>query len=221
MAARLVSIQVGLPRIFGAEQGFRPDRAWSSAIIKEPVTGPVWLGELNLDGDRQDDLQAHGGPDQSVLGYAAAHYPHWRAELERPDLPHGAFGENFTIEGLDEDSVSLGDTFEVGEVVIQVTSPRGPCWKIAMRHRISTLTARVEELGWTGWYHRTLQQGYVEAGQELRLVARPHPEWTVRRLAETLRGRDAEAMRELAAIPELGARFRNGLYHRLARLDAA
>jgi MOSC domain-containing protein YiiM len=213
-----MSIQVGMPRVFGAEAGFRPDRAWSSAILKEPVAGPVWLGELNLEGDRQDDLQVHGGPDQSILGYAAAHYPRWRAELGRPDFPHGAFGENFTIEGLDEASVSIGDTFEIGGVVIQVTSPRGPCWKIARRHGIPTLTARVEELGWTGWYYRTLQQGYVEAGQEFRLLARPHPEWTIQRVAATRRGHDAGEIEVLAALPELAERFRGSLQHRLARL---
>jgi MOSC domain-containing protein YiiM len=218
MSARLVSIQVGMPKIFGDEGGFRPDRSWSSAILKEPATGPVWLGELNLEGDRQDDLQVHGGPDQSILGYSARHYPHWRAELERPDFPYGAFGENFTIDGLDEDTVSIGDTFEVGEAVIQVTSPRGPCWKIARRHGIPTLTARVEELGWTGWYYRTLQQGHVAAGQEFTLIARPHPAWKISRVAAARRGRDATEITVLAALPELAERFRGSLEHRLARL---
>lgn len=221
MSARLVSIQVGMPRIFGAEQGFRPDRAWSSGILKEPVAGPVWLAELNLAGDQQDDLQAHGGPDQSILGYSAAHYAHWRAELERPDFPHGAFGENFTIEGLDEDSVSIGDTFEIGEVVIQVTSPRGPCWKIARRHGIPTLTARVEELGWTGWYYRTLQQGHVAAGQHFKVIERPYPAWTIRRVTDARRGRDAVEIAALAALPELSERFRGSLQHRLSRIGAS
>ncbi|MGH8912963.1 MAG: MOSC domain-containing protein [Acidimicrobiia bacterium] len=215
---RLVSVQVGMPKIFEDEGGFRPDRSWSSAIMKAPVEGPVWLGELNLDGDRQDDLAVHGGPDQSILGYAAAHYAHWRAELGRPDFPHGAFGENFTIEDLDEDSVSIGDTFEVGDALIQVTNPRGPCWKIARRHGIPTLTARVEELGWTGWYYRTLQQGHIEAGQDLRLTGRPHPEWTIRRVAGVRRGRDTEEIQALAALPELAERFRGSLQHRLARI---
>ena len=219
MALRLLSIQVGMPKIFGAEEGFRADRSWSSAILKEPVEGPVWLDALNLAGDRQDDLGVHGGPDQTILGYCAGHYPHWRAELERPDFPYGAFGENFTLAGLDEESVSIGDTFEIGAVVIQVTSPRGPCWKIARRHGIPELTAMVERRGWTGWYYRTLQQGFVEAGQEFSLTERPHPGWTIRRAADTRRGRDLDALRELATLPELAARFRESVQHRLARLS--
>lgn len=219
MCVRLVSVQVGMPKIFGDEGGFRPDRSWSSAILKEAVEGPVWLDELNLVGDRQDDLEVHGGPDQSILGYAARHYPHWREDLERPDFPFGAFGENFTIDGLDEDCVSIGDIFEVGEAVIQVTSPRGPCWKIARRHGIPELTAMVEQRGWTGWYYRTVQQGYVESGQDFKLVDRLHPEWTIRRVAATRRGREIDALRQLESLPELAERYRGSVRHRLSRLE--
>ncbi len=219
MGVRLVSIQVGMPKIFGDEGGFRPDRSWSSAILKESVEGPVWLGALNLAGDRQDDLEVHGGSDQSILGYSAGHYLHWREELERPDFPYGAFGENFTIDGLDEDSVSIGDTFEVGEAVVQVTSPRGPCWKIARRHGIPELTAIVEKRGWTGWYYRTIQQGHVQAGQDFRLTERPQPEWSISRVASIRRGRDIDALRALAALPELAERFRGSVQHRIARLN--
>jgi MOSC domain-containing protein YiiM len=221
MSAQLVSIQVGLPKIYGDEGGFRPDRSWSSAIVKESVDGPVWLGELNLTGDRQDDLQVHGGPDQSILGYSASHYPYWRETLERPDFPYGGFGENFTIAGLDEDTVCIGDTFEIGEIVIQVTSPRGPCWKIARRHGIPELTAMVEKRGWTGWYYRTLQQGHVDVGQTFTQTARPHPDWTIRRVAAVRRGRDAEALRTLQSLPELAERYRGSVESRLARLDAS
>ena len=220
MSVRLVSIQVGLPKVFGDEGGFRPGRSWSSAILKEPVTGRVWLGELNLTGDRQDDLQVHGGPDQSILGYCAGHYPSWREELERPDFPYGAFGENFTIEGLDEDTVCIGDTFEIGDTIIQVTSPRGPCWKIARRHGIPELTAMVERRGWTGWYYRTVQQGCVEAGQEFNQTAHPHPDWTIRRVAAVRRGRDIELLKELHALPELAERYRGSVEHWLGRLGA-
>ena len=141
--------------------------------------------------------------------------------MERPGFPFGAFGENFTVEGLDEDTVSIGDTFEIGESVIQVTSPRGPCWKIARRHGIPELTAMVEKRGWTGWYYRTVQQGHVEAGQEFRQTDRPHPDWTIRRVAAVRRGRDIELLKELHALPELAERYRGSVEHRLGRLGAA
>ena len=96
----LVSIQVGLPRSYGHQGAANPmDRPWQTGFFKQPVDGPRWLGRTNLTGDGQADLVNHGGPDKAVLSYAAAHYPAWRAEVGRLDLPYGAFGENFTVEG--------------------------------------------------------------------------------------------------------------------------
>src|SRR5262245_35397589 len=97
----LVSIQVGLPKSYGRAAAEDPmDRPWQTGFFKQPVDGPSWLGRTNLVGDGQADLVNHGGEDKAVLCYAASHYPEWRDELARPDLPYGAFGENFTIEGL-------------------------------------------------------------------------------------------------------------------------
>lgn len=212
---KIVSIQVGRPRRIESERG-----AWTSAFIKEPVSGPVRLGELNLQGDQQADLESHGGPDQAVLGYSAGHYPRWREELARPDFTHGAFGENFTIEGLDESLVCIGDVYESGEITIQVTNPRGPCWKISRRHGIPDLTARVQQTSRTGWYYRVLREGDVEAGQMLTLIDRPHPEWTIACASAVLYGRerDAEALEALFSLPPLGARWRVGVWRQLARV---
>jgi MOSC domain-containing protein YiiM len=213
---KLVSIQVALPREYQAEGG---EPAWASAIGKQLVHGPVRLSRLNLAGDRQADQRVHGGPDQAVLAYAAAHYSLWRAELERPDLPHGAFGENFTIDGLDEASVHLGDVYTVGGAVIEVTAPRGPCWKISRLHGIPDLTLRVQRTGRAGWYHRTLEEGDVQSGQELRLVDRPNPDWPMTRVSavSASRARDRSELRELAAIPALSERLRESFERRLMR----
>ena len=119
-APLLVSIQVGLPAVRGLPGSDDPmDQTWTSGIVKAPVDGPVWLGRTNLAGDGQADLVNHGGLDKAVLSYAAAHYPGWRRELERPDLPHGAFGENFTVDGLTEDAVCIGDTYTLGDDVVR------------------------------------------------------------------------------------------------------
>src|SRR5690348_818107 len=119
--ARLVSIQVGLPAIHG-EPGATSarDRPWRTGYYKRPIDGPVWLGPTNLAGDGQANLKVHGGPDKAVLGYAASHYAAWRSELNLPDLPFGAFAENFTITELDEQQVCLGDIFEVGQARVEV-----------------------------------------------------------------------------------------------------
>jgi MOSC domain-containing protein YiiM len=134
-----------------------------------------------------------------VLAYAAGHYPAWRAELGR-ELPHGAFGENLTIEGLDEDAVCIGDVFAIGEAVLQVSQPRVPCFKLAYRWRIKDLTARVRRTRRPGWYLRVLETGWLEAGARVRLEDRPHPSWTVRKTLEVEERRrdDPEAARRLA-----------------------
>lgn len=189
------------------------DRPWTTGFFKEPVEGPVWLGRTNLAGDGQADRENHGGPDKAVLAYSADHYPLWRAELNRPDLPYGAFGENFTIAGLSEETVCIGDVYAIGEVRVQVSQPRQPCWKIARRWRIKDLTARVRETGRTGWYLRVLEEGYVEAGLPVALLERPFPRWTVAHATEIMHHRreNPEAAAELAACPFLSAVWRETL----------
>src|SRR5581483_11164696 len=107
---QIVSIQAARPREVSAAEAPDPGgNGWRTGFFKTDVAGPVLLRRLNLDGDGQGDLKNHGGPDKAVLCYALAHYPRWRDELQMPDLPHGAFAENFTIDDLNEQSVCIGD----------------------------------------------------------------------------------------------------------------
>lgn len=213
---RLVSVQIGLPRTTGTPGATDPmDRAFTSAIWKEPVRGPVWVRRLGLAGDAVANTRVHGGPDQAVLMYAASHYPHWSAAWGPggADLGAGAFGENLTVEGLAEDSVCLGDVLEIGEAVLQVSQPRQPCATLARRHRVPDMIALVQRNGRSGWYLRVRREGPVEAGQPIRLLERPAPEWTVRRAALAMLGRKtdpAEAER-LAACPGLSPGWRDRL----------
>lgn len=192
MRGRLVSVQVGRPRKL---QGAKP---WRSAFHKLPVSGPVRLGATNLEGDQQADLRVHGGPDQAVLCYAAAHYPTWSRTLGFP-MPNGGFGENFTIEGLDEWTTCIGDVYEIGEAVVQVTQPRGPCVKIGYRWGIPDLLQKVSDSGRSGWYLRVIREGAVEAGQTVVVSERPNPEWSVDRAGRAWRNRKAEPA-EAAAL---------------------
>jgi MOSC domain-containing protein YiiM len=212
--ATILSIQVGKPQRLGSDDSNDPLGApWESGIFKGPVAGPLWLGPTGLAGDGQADRRAHGGPNQAVLLYGAAHYPEWREVLERPDLANGAFGENFTVEGVTEREACLGDRLAVGEAIIEISQPRQPCWKLGRRHGILHLAERVIAANRGGWYVRVLREGNVEAGQPLELLERPCPEWPIARVNDVIYKREPDpAVRaELAAIPYLSARWRQRL----------
>lgn len=207
----IVALHVGLPTDHGADA--ISDQPWRSGIAKAPVSGPTYLGRDNFEGDGQADLENHGGRFRAVLAYCAGHYDVWRAELNRPELAYGAFGENLTVTGFDEDSVCLGDVFTVGGTRLQVAQPRRPCWKLARYQGIKDLAARVEAKGWGGWYHRVLRDGYIAVGDRYTLVERPHPDLTIRVLNEALDGRSPDpALRaSLAANEALSPQWRERL----------
>ena len=203
------SVQVGLPRTFGIAGAADPlDREWTTGFFKAPVTGPVAVGLEGLAGDGQADRRVHGGPDKAVLAYAASQYPAWRSELAM-ELSFGGFGENLTVDGLDETTVCLGDVVRVGSALLELSQPRGPCWKIGRRWRRRDLPALVQRTGRTGWYYRVLETGTVAAGAPLALVARPHPRWDVATLNRVVYARGperaalADVATELAACPAL------------------
>jgi MOSC domain-containing protein YiiM len=204
--AILHAIQVGTPHRYllpGAE-GAR-QRSWRTSFFREPSPQRRWLATTHLAGNQQADTKNHGTPDQAVLVYATAHYPLWRQELDRPEIGPGGFGENFTVDGLDETTVCIGDVYAVGDAHIQVTGPRYPCVKISRRWGIPALTARVAETGRTGWYCRVLREGWVEPGVPIALVDRPYPSLTVALVNDVGHGRnrDADTAQQLAACPLL------------------
>ena len=214
---RLLSIQIGSVADLIMPQAAHPDRlpaAWRSGIFKAEIPGPVMVTAGGIEGDEQADRDNHGGPDNVVLAYDGGHYPVWRERLVMPELGHGGFGENFTVVGFSDESVCIGDTWQVGpEVVLQVTQARQPCYKLARRLRRLEIVGMVRENGWGGWYLRVLRPGTAEAGMEIALVERLHPEWTVARAVEAMYGRKADPApaRALAEVPELSARWKREL----------
>jgi MOSC domain-containing protein YiiM len=170
---RLHSVNVGQPRPLAHRRG-----VGRSAIFKEPVDGPRWLGELGLEGDTQVDRRFHGGPSKAVCVYPLEHLRDWHDRLG--ELGPGAFGENFTTVGIDEASVRLGDVYAVGAALVQVTNPRVPCFKLAARHGSTRLPSWIRANGWTGFYLRVLRPGAVQAGDALALVERDPAAPTVR-----------------------------------------
>lgn len=217
----LVSVNVGVPRVMGnadAKDWMRGQ--WTSAIFKNSVAGRLFLGRLNLIGDRQADLENHGGVDKAVNAYASEHYPFWKQDLAVAEMPWGAFGENFTTSGLVEANVCIGDVYDVGAAQVQVSQPRQPCWKLARKWHVKDLALRVQDNGRTGWYFRVLSEGYVEAGAKLVLVERGSAEWTIAAANEVMfrRKDDAAAARALAECPGLSEDWRCGMLRRAESL---
>ncbi len=213
----LQSIQVGLPqtRHYERAQDFQPVQ-WRSGIFKSPIEGSVRVGEMGLDGDGQADRQHHGGIDKAVLAYSAEHYVHWQKELPEIDWVAGGFGENLTINRLDESTVCIGDVWQIGTVELEVSQPRQPCWKLCRRRDRPDLAKRVVQTGRCGWILRVLTGGEIGVGEDLVLERRPCPEWTVRRAHDLLYGRveDREAADRLAALPQLSVAWREDLLTR-------
>ena len=166
--------------------------------------------QLNIDGDGQGDLAGHGGEHRAVFVYQIDSYHYWQRQLGRSDFVYGQFGENFTVGGLDEQSVCIGDSFTVGEALVQVSQPRAPCWKLARRWSRPDLPKRVVQTGRTGWYLRVLRPGLVEGGQPMVLVERPFPRFAIARVNGAAYGSpgDRDLAPELAVCPLLSHGWR-------------
>ena len=211
MSPLLQDIFVGRPRHIDE------DEPWETAFYKQLVTGSVSLRVDNLDGDGQADRSVHGGPDKAVCVYSADHYDDWRHEVKVDACGPGWFGENFSIAHQTEGTVALGDVYRIGTALVQVSQPRGPCWKLARRWRRPDMVKRVVESGRSGWYVRVLEEGVVAAGETLVLEDRPYAQWTIATVNTLtyVRGRDARQLqdirRALAACPVLAASWRADL----------
>ncbi len=172
--ARLLSVNVGLPR----------DIAWNgrtvhTGIWKDPVAGRCRVGRLHLDGDGQGDLAGHGGEQRAVFVYQIESYRHWEEQLKRADFVSGQFGENFTIEGLTDDVVCIGDRYRIGSALFEVTQPRVTCYRVGIRMNEARMPALLTSSGRPGFYFRVLEEGEVGAGDEIVKVGEAKERMTV------------------------------------------
>ncbi|MGO0058922.1 MOSC domain-containing protein [Brevibacillus fluminis] len=207
----IVSINVGQPTTMTYE-----GKELETGIFKQPVEGAVFLSKLNFAGDGQADLKFHGGVDKAVCVYSHEHYPFWERELNRP-MSYGAFGENLTVTGMTEDLVCIGDTYQLGEAVVQVTQPRQPCHKLAKRYDVADMPVKVQNVGFTGFYFRVLQEGHVSKEDRPVLIER-HPAKLSVAFANQIMHHDKknqEGIRQLLAVEELSASWRKTLSNRL------
>ena len=143
---KLLSVNVSLPK----EINFK-GKTVRTGIFKKPVQGPVRVNKLNLEGDGQADLVGHGGEFRAVYVYSFDNYAYWERELDRKDFQYGQFGENFTVEGMLDEEVHVGDIFRIGTALFQVTQPRVPCYKLAIKMGVEGFYSRILESGRLGF----------------------------------------------------------------------
>ena len=170
----LASVNVGMPRDV-PWQG----KAVFTGVFKDPVAGPRRVNKLNVEGDGQGDLAGHGGEQRAVFVYQLDSYRYWERELGRTDFVHGQFGENFTVEGLRDDEVCVGDRYQIGTAVFEVTQPRVTCYRVGIRMNDPRIPALLVSHRRPGFYFRVLREGVVEAGDEILKLASGAEEMTV------------------------------------------
>lgn len=178
---KILSVNVSKPR----EVEYR-GKMVSTGIFKEAIEGRVAVGELNLDGDGQADLIAHGGIYKAIYVYSVENYAYWQTELGRDDFSYGQFGENFTVEGMTEETVHVGDIYRMGTALVEVTQPRVPCFKLGIRVNMPTFPKLFLKSNRSGFYLRVLQEGEVGAGDEITLVKADPNRMTVREINNLL-----------------------------------
>lgn len=172
---KLLSVSVGLRK----EVPYR-GRTVATGIFKEPVNGRVMLRTLNLDGDQQVDLVGHGGIYKAACVYTIENYEHWARELGRDDFKYPQFGENFTVEGMTEDNIHVGDVFRVGKALVEVTQPRVPCYRLGIKMDNPGFPKIFLQSSRVGFYFRVLEEGDVGAGDPMELIRMDPEEMTVR-----------------------------------------
>ena len=191
-----------------------------TGIYKSPVQEPLYLTATNLVGDGQADLEFHGGVNKALCVYCEEHYPYWESKLNR-ELKHGAFGENLTVRGMLETDICIGDTYRFGEAIVQVSQPRQPCHKLAMRFDVADLPVQVTDTGYSGFYFRVLQEGVISERRSIELITK-HPARVTIAYANQTKFHDKsniEGIKSILAVEELSASWRESFKRRLQELE--
>ncbi|KWX80884.1 cytoplasmic protein [Paenibacillus riograndensis] len=208
----ILSLNVGMPREVQFQQ-----KDVSTGIFKTATEEALYLSYLNFEGDGQADLVHHGGREKAVCVYPYEHYPFWENELKRP-LEYGALGENLTIKGLLETDVCIGDVFELGKAIVQISQPRQPCYKLTIRYGVPDMLLKVQQTGYTGFYFRVLEEGAVSKDDGLSLLHR-HPKEITVSFANRIMHREKdniEGIKQILEVEELSSNWRNTFLKRLA-----
>lgn len=173
MAMKIVSVRIAKPK-----ELHHLNMVFSSGVDKQKVVDPIFCSFRGLEGDYHGDRENHGTPDKAVLIYPYVHYHRWKLELKR-ELSFGAFGENIILQGLNERLFCIGDRIQSGELILEISQPRFPCWKIAQHSGISDLVERIHKYPRTGFYARVIKEGMLDPMSSFHLIERPYPEHTI------------------------------------------
>jgi MOSC domain-containing protein YiiM len=172
---KLVGVQLATPVTYVEKDQSK----WTSSLEKKPVCHAVYLRRTHLAGNEQADLRHHGGEDKTLYVMPMEHICHWRTTYDLSALPFGGLGENLTTIGALETDVCIGDRYQLGEAIVQVSQPRLPCWKIGLRWSVRELGPQMEAEGRCGWYFRTEREGSFSLADDLVLLERVQPDWRV------------------------------------------
>ena len=215
---KVLSVNVGLPKkvIFNGQ-------LVSTAIFKDPVNGPIMVRKLNLDGDRQADPTVHGGVDKAVYSYPAEHYDYWRKQFPNTGITWGTFGENFTTEGLMEDTVNVGDHLQIGSATLVASQPRMPCYKLGVRFGTMDIIRRFLASGRPGIYFSVLKEGEVQTGDKIGIIKKDKNKVTVKDIVRLYVNSDdtgnIETMRRATKISALPEGWRQGFQQNINQLE--
>lgn len=202
------------------------ERGGLSGIDKKSIAGRAAFNELGFLEDEQGDLSVHGGVDKAIHHYPFDYYEKWRSLFEADGSPAGqllktpgAFGENISLTGLTDREVCIGDIFQLGSGVVQISQGRTPCWKLNERFQNQEMVKRVMETGMTGWYYRVLAPGDVGAGDTFRLKERLAPSWPLTKVTGVIFNKksDLKLVEDIALLPFLSESWRQQLLKRLAK----
>ena len=206
---KLVGVQLATPVTYVEDD----QSTWSTSLVKKPVCHCVYLRMSHLAGNDQADKKHHGGEDKTLYAFPLEHILYWREKLGRAELPFGGFGENLTVTTVTEADICIGDRFQLGEAIVEVSQPRLPCWKIGRVWGVHDLGERMEEAGHSGWYFRTISEGCFSLADDLVLMDRVQPDWTIKEaftiITHPLENKERAA--QLLDVPQAAASMKKSL----------
>lgn len=209
-AAIVLSVNVGTPREFEYN-----GRLVKSAIWKSPVNGRIAVRGVNLNGDDQADREAHGGPDKAIYAYAIEDYQWWEHEIGR-SLSYGEFGENLTTEGIEVNDALVGERWEIGTTVLEVSEPRVPCWRLGVRMNDKLFPRRFTEALRPGTYLRIVVEGDLRAGDAIRVVEKPDHDLTIRDVFR-IYTHDRDELARIIEVPQMSEGWKSWARHWLQK----